>query len=284
MSSNEANQPGGLCENSGEFRPTLVCLENQRDFLPHPASWVNSILVHVLILSAMLILNLVNGALRSNPELLTRPVVKVTPVLWPGGGGGDQSPTPASRGALPQFSGRQLSPPRVRLLIPDPQLPVQATMQGPPELKLPEMVPNVTLGDPLGVDEPNSGGPGKGDGIGDGDRGGIGPGRGPGYGPGPDGEPVYPMGSGVTAPVPLFKPEPSYSEEARKAKHEGTVTLLIVVGLNGTVTGAQVVRPLGMGLDEKALETVRTWQFRPGTRNGMPVAVRVLVEVSFRLF
>jgi TonB family protein len=92
------------------------------------------------------------------------------------------------------------------------------------------------------------------------------------------------MGGGVTAPIPLFKPEPPYSEEARKAKHQGTVTLLIVVGPQGTVTHAQVVRSLGMGLDEKARETVLTWQFRPGTRNGVPVAVRVFVEVSFRLF
>lgn len=146
------------------------------------------------------------------------------------------------------------------------------------------MVPNAVLGDPNGVDGPESGGPGRRGGIGDGDDGGIGPRKGPGYGPGPDGVSIYPVGSGVTAPVPTFKPEPPYSEEARRAKHEGTVTLMIVVGPHGNVIDAHVVRPLGMGLDEKALETVRTWEFRPGTRSGVPVAVRVLVEVSFRLF
>ncbi len=282
MSRAHARQRIPSSGNCPEFRPPLAFLEKHGDFSPHPASWVNSILVHLFVLSAILTLNVVNGLLGPNPDLRIRPRDNVTAILWPGGGGGDRSPTPASRGALPPFSRVQLAPPSVKLLVPNPQIPVQATLQGPPELKLPEMVPNVRLGDPHGVDGPPSGGPGKDDGIGDGDKGGVGSNEGPRYGP--DGELIYPASAGVRAPVATYKPEPPYSEEARKAKHEGTVTLLIVVGPRGTVTGAQVVRPLGMGLDEKALETVRTWQFRPGTRNGMPVAVRVFVEVSFRLF
>jgi TonB family protein len=88
----------------------------------------------------------------------------------------------------------------------------------------------------------------------------------------------------VSAPIPIYKPEPTYSEEARKAKYQGTVVLWIVVDAQGNVIDPKVVRPLGLGLDEKALEGVRTWKFKPALRNGVPVPVRVIVEVSFRLF
>jgi TonB family protein len=107
----------------------------------------------------------------------------------------------------------------------------------------------------------------------------LGPGEGGGTGGG-----IYSVGGGVSAPIPIYKPEPAYSEEARKAKYQGTVVLWIVVDTQGNVTDPRVVRPLGLGLDEKALETVRTWKFKPALRNGSPVPVRVIVEVSFRLF
>ena len=92
------------------------------------------------------------------------------------------------------------------------------------------------------------------------------------------------VGGGVSAPIPVYKPEPTYTEEARKAKYQGAVVLWIVVDSQGNVTDARLAKPLGLGLDEKALETVRTWKFKPALRNGVPVAVRVSVEVTFRLF
>jgi TonB family protein len=95
---------------------------------------------------------------------------------------------------------------------------------------------------------------------------------------------VYSVGGGVSAPIPIYKPEPAYSEEARKAKYQGTVVLWITVDAAGGVTDCRVVKPLGLGLDEKAVETVRTWKFKPALRSGTPVPVRVMVEVSFRLF
>ncbi len=95
---------------------------------------------------------------------------------------------------------------------------------------------------------------------------------------------AYSIGGEVTAPVPVYKPEPPYSEEARRAKYQGTVVLRIVVDASGQVTDVYVIRPLGMGLDEKAIEAVRTWKFKPALRKGVPVPVRVVVEVSFRLF
>jgi len=88
----------------------------------------------------------------------------------------------------------------------------------------------------------------------------------------------------VSEPIPIFRPDPPYSEEARKAKLQGTVTLAIIVDVDGAVHDVHVVKPVGMGLDEKAAETVSTWKFKPAKRNGVPVPVRVLVEVTFRLF
>ena len=95
---------------------------------------------------------------------------------------------------------------------------------------------------------------------------------------------VYVVGGPIIAPVPVYKPDPPYSEQARKKKFQGTVVLSLVVGADGTVRDVKVIKALGMGLDEKAVETVQTWKFKPGTRNGIPVSVRVMTEVMFRLF
>lgn len=149
----------------------------------------------------------------------------------------------------------------------------------PPELKLPQMPTNTTRGDPQGGVGPATNGPGFGGGIGSGEGTGIGSGRGDGFGGG-----AYSVGGNVKSPVPYYKPEPAYSEEARQKKYQGIAVLLIVIDAQGNVTDARVVKPLGLGLDEKALEAVFKWKFRPGTRNGVPVAVKVMVEMNFRLF
>ncbi len=96
--------------------------------------------------------------------------------------------------------------------------------------------------------------------------------------------PVYEVDGMVTPPTAIFEPEPAYSKKARKAKLMGTVVLWIVVDSQGNVSDVRVVKPLGLGLDEKAVETVRTWKFKPAMRNGGPVPVRLSVEVSFRFF
>jgi TonB family protein len=101
-------------------------------------------------------------------------------------------------------------------------------------------------------------------------------------GAGGDGS-MYRVGGGVTAPVPIFKPEPEYSEEARKAKYQGTVVLYMVVDSGGGPTKIAVLRPLGLGLDEKAIDAVSQWRFRPGMKEGRPVNVAATVEVNFKL-
>jgi len=115
----------------------------------------------------------------------------------------------------------------------------------------------------------------------------VGSGRGPGVGPGQGGGiggGIYRVGGGVSAPRTLFSPDPEYSEEARRAKFQGTVVLWLIVGADGTPRDMRVVRSVGMGLDEKALDAVRTWRFEPARKDGQPVAVQINVEVSFRLY
>ena len=95
---------------------------------------------------------------------------------------------------------------------------------------------------------------------------------------------VYRVGGGVTAPRALYAPDPEYSDAARKAKYQGTVVLWVVIGADGRPRDIRVVRSLGMGLDEKAVEAVRMWRFEPARKDGQPVAVQMNVEVSFRLY
>ena len=94
---------------------------------------------------------------------------------------------------------------------------------------------------------------------------------------------VYRIGAGVSAPVPIFRADPEYSEEARKAKWQGAVLLQTVVDESGVPQNIQVVRSLGMGLDQKAIEAVQKWRFKPGTKDGAPVPVSATIEVDFRI-
>jgi len=87
----------------------------------------------------------------------------------------------------------------------------------------------------------------------------------------------------VTGPQLLYKVEPEFSEEARKAKFEGVVVLAIEVDAHGEPHVQRIVQALGLGLDEKAMEAVRKWRFRPGYQDGKPVATGAIVEVRFRL-
>jgi TonB family protein len=94
--------------------------------------------------------------------------------------------------------------------------------------------------------------------------------------------PAFRSGPDVTAPFVVAKSIPAYDAEARLAKLEGSVLLSLVVGADGRPRDIQVVRPLGLGLDESAVENVRAWQFKPGTKEGVPVDTRVNEEVFFR--
>jgi TonB family protein len=202
------------------------------------------------------------------------------------GGGGDRSALPASKGALPKFSPKPFTPPAVVANNLAPRLTIDPAIL-PPDVVLPQ-VNMAQYGDPLQRIGPPSNGNGSGGGIGSGDGGGVGSGHGgsagPGDGDGGFGPAVWRVGSGgVSAPALLFKVEPEYSEEARKAKYQGTVLLSIVVDASGKAQNIRVARSLGLGLDEKAIEAVRKWKFKPGYKDGRPVAVVATIEVNFRL-
>lgn len=199
-----------------------------------------------------------------------------------GGGGGQQSPLPVPKGQPPKPSPRVFTLPVMIVRETHPMLEM------PPEVLAPAAnMPEVDLahiGSLTGLDGPMSGGPGRHGGLGPGD----GPGAGPNTGPGIGGEPGGPGISGLprknsTRPALISKTEPEYSEEARKAKVQGMVVLSIVVNAAGQVGEVHVVRSLGLGLDERAIEAVRQWKFRAATVDGKPVAATALVEVNFRL-
>jgi periplasmic protein TonB len=200
-----------------------------------------------------------------------------------GGSGGASDRMGDSKGEAPRFTSEQLSPPAVVLQDHSPKLPVEATLIGPPELNYPK---NSQTGDPLSSLLAPSNGVGVG-GIGSAEGAGIGPGHGPGRGPGSGGGSggnFYMAGNGVTAPRAIYSPEPEYSDEARAVKQQGVVILSAVIGPDGRPAHLHVARSLGMGLDEKAIEAVRTWRFEPGRKDGHPVAVLISVEVDFHLF
>ena len=91
------------------------------------------------------------------------------------------------------------------------------------------------------------------------------------------------VANGVTAPTLAYKVEPEYSEEARAARYQGTVVVAVTVDTDGTAQDMKVVRGLGLGLDDKALQAISQWKFKPGAKDGQPVPVMATIEVNFRL-
>ncbi len=249
----------------------------------------SSLLIHGVVIALIFIL----GSLKPVQKIVQQTVTLFDPNLKPylpekkdmmhgGGGGGTRSPLDASKGKLPKIAPRQFTPPRVDP-PPDPKLPMVPTIVSevqPPDVNLPN------YGDPtshLGIP---SNGTGLGGGIGSGIGGGVGSGRGPGVGPGSGGGfggGAYRIGGGVSPPSVISKVEPEYSEEARKAKWQGVVEISLVVDEHGLPQNMKVTHALGLGLDEKAIQAVQKWKFKPGMKDGKPVPVIATIQVNFRL-
>lgn len=245
-----------------------------------------------LILHASVVFALIHiAAVQQTPLNKRQPHVdwSSTKLVWhlpdspkPGGadsGGGGRMQLPASRGQLPRQTPHAFVPPTTQRPEEMPALPVEPALIG--QIQTPVVR---DIGMPGGVIGPPSDGPGSGGGIGPGQDGGVGPGRGP-KAPGDGG-----TGSGGRAriatrqdPVLVYKVEPEFTEEARKARLEGVVVLIGDVNEQGTVDNIRVQQGLGLGLDEKAMEAVRKWRFRPGLRDGKPARQPVLIEVRFHL-
>ena len=253
---------------------------------------VTSMLIHAGAIALLLFLGtnkVVQQVVKQQIELIApdlapyKPTVKKD-AMHGGGGGGDRSPTPVSKGNLPKLAKRQFVPPMISH-VENPKLVMDPTLIMPPDTNIPK-VDSPNLGDPLSKSGLASNGFGSGGGMGSGRGGGIGPGSGPGFGPGSGGGMgggAYRIGGGVSPPSILYKVEPEYSEEARKAKFQGTVLLFVVVDEKGNPRDIKILRPLGLGLDQKAVEAVEKWKFSPGKKDGKPVPVQAQIEVNFRL-
>ena len=204
-----------------------------------------------------------------------------------GGGGGERNPLLASKGAVPPFSWTQLTPPKVRTSQ-NPIYATQATIVGSPEMKFlsPDMNNWGIPGSPVIND---SSGPGSGNGVGNGNGHGVGDGTGDGLGRGQDwgvggDHPTSGIG-GYSEVACVYCPTAQFSDEAVKAKYQGTVFLSLIVTADGRPTDIRVASGLGMGLDEKALEAVRKWRFKPSVGpDSKAAAVRAIVEVQFHLY
>ncbi len=260
--------------------------------------------VHALMVLALIIVSI--GIFKTAPKEAPKQEAVVTPLVLPpdaiqpismkkndtlagGGGGGDRDKLEAPRGRLPKFAMQQLAPPAMVIRNEHPKLAVEPTVVMPPQVKLPLAANMPNIGDPLSrlPSGPPSNGTGSGGGIGSGHGGGIGSGEGGGVGPGMGGGyggGVFKVGGGVSPPKGLYTPDPEYSEEARKAKYQGTVILWLIVGPDGRPRDIKISRSLGMGLDQKAIEAVRNWKFEPAMKDNKPVAVQINVEVNFRLY
>jgi TonB family protein len=225
-----------------------------------------------------------------SPPPPVHPVEIMQPQRGGGGGGNNALKAPAVA-TLPKPIMRHYTPP------PPADRPPPAVA---PQLYIPpEWVgttdPNAHYGDPLASligaagGFGNSGnaagfGTGSGPGFGPGSGGGSGGGTGGGIGPGTGkGDQIYTSAKAMMPPEPIFRPEAEYTDEARKAQLNGKVILTLVVETDGTATNIEVTRGLGLGLEQKAIEAVRQWKFKPATIAGEPVRARVNVEVAFRL-
>ncbi len=205
-----------------------------------------------------------------------------------GGGGGAHDIVDPMKGKLPPRIKDPITPPMVPMLE-KPKLAVPSAINVQQNIQLPDN-PNLPT---IGVTKSAnvalaSNGQGAGSGMGTGYGGGLGSGTGNGFGPGRGGNTgggLYQIGGGVSAPVPIFQPEAEFSDEARRAKYQGVCLISLIVDAQGNPQNPRVIRALGMGLDEKALEAVRKYKFKPAMKDGRtPVPVMITIEVNFRLY
>jgi TonB family protein len=244
--------------------------------MPNARSQALSLGLHVLLMLLLL------AAARTIREPLERSTaVHATPLtffrppkrLESRSGGSNQTVLPAKHGSPPPMAPRTFIPP-TSSDHPSLALPVTIAFDIPLE-----PTASNTIGDPLSK-LPN-GGLGA---IGVGGIGNHGCCRGIGESQaGPPGLSDVHRERGVTPPQLVYKVEPEFSEEARKAKYQGVVVLTIQVDPSGNVRNIHVRQSLGLGLDEKAIEAVSHWRFRPAILDGKPVTTEAVVQVNFQL-
>lgn len=260
--------------------PRLLAPENEiGGFGTNPRALVSSLLLQAAIVAVAMLAGTTQLAptAKAPTELIAPPQVKSTRTnAKQAGGGGQHSSLPPLKGQLPKPAPKVFR--SLLVTTEHPALVMDASLIAPPDAWT---TPTGPIGNPLGLFG-GAHGPGNNGGMGIGDGPGIGDKAGAGAGDAGDAG-IFNVGNGTSKPEVIDKVDPEYSEEARKAKYSGAVILSIVVNADGWAADIKVVRSLGMGLDEKAVEAVRRWRFRPGMYKGVAVRVRALIEVNFRL-
>ena len=260
-------------------------------------SVATSLILDVLLVTLIVIASRYKPAVRASAELPDEPNKHIIWLSEPGpggggGGGGNKMKEPPRNAELPGKDKitvpvqkpPKLEPPQQVKNEPNPieQLNIPAKELAAAQDSLPGAIES-TAGPPTVSQGSGSGGgagTGTGTGIGPGTGSGLGPGRGGGTGGG-----AYRPGNGVTTPVVVREVKPQYTSDAMRAKVQGAVQLECVVRTDGTVGDVKVVRSLDpvFGLDLEAMKAARQWRFRPGMRQGEPVAVLVVIELTFTL-
>jgi protein TonB len=241
-----------------------------------PAALV-SLAIHVIAAILLFCITFPDAAPRVMPAVVHIFTPRLDQPVKKDGGGGQRQPLPARRGEAPKVVAPKVFVPPMMTRMESPQLVVLAALSEMPEYNI--SAPQV--GDPRGTSGLLSGGPGGPVGIGSGKRGGIGDGDGPRQGGAHPSE-VF-TGKLTRNPEVIYKEEPEYSDEARKARHEGTVLIDLEVDTSGRPVNLHVVRSLGLGLDEKAIAAVSHWKFRPAMSGNRAVTAPARVAVSFHL-
>jgi periplasmic protein TonB len=247
----------------------------------NPAATGSAIVIYALLF--LFISWLIHKHVQFAAPVKTETVTELTvPPMAPpkaaamGGGGGQRGPTPVTKGTPPKFADTQIVPPKAPPLE-QPKINIEPTIEVQKDVKMASSIPQIGVANSpiVGMSMGN----GSGTGLGSGNGSGLGPGSGGNTGGGP-----RRIGGGVSAPQLIYKTDPEFSEEARKAKVQGNVLVNLWVSPDGTPTHVHVIRGIGMGLDEKAVEAVKQWKFKPAMENGKPVLVELNVEVNFQIF
>lgn len=240
--------------------------------------WVG-LQTHVIPAPAKMTVNHLDFTLYAPAPPKIMPVAKLN---GGGGGGGDHQIVEPTRGRAPEVAKVQMNAPQLARFE-HPELPVNPTEQ----LKLPDNPNAPTLGmansPQIALASQGSGsnsgfGHGLGGGLGAGHGIGAGPGSGGGYGGG-----LMNVGGGVSAPQVLRSAKPEFTDQARAANFQGSVRLQLIVDAQGDPQNIRVIHPLGMGLDEMALQALRQYKFKPAMYQGHPVAVQIIMDVDFHL-
>lgn len=249
----------------------------------NPTAWISSVAIYALLILLIALLLRSGVHLATKQLALAPPIDLLTPPPAPpkanamGGGGGQRGPTPVTKGTPPKFAETQIVPPKAPPLV-EPKIKIDPTIEVQKDVKMASSLPQIGVSNSPIVGPPSMGN-GRGTGLGSGDGSGLGPGSGGNTGGGP-----RRIGGGVSAPQVIYSVEPEFSEEARKAKVAGNVLVNLWVDTSGNPSHVRVIRSVGMGLDEKAIEAVRQYKFRPAMENGKPVLVELNIEVNFQIF